>query len=480
MVASYALSAWLFTRLIALIYCVAFISVAVQARGLWGSRGILPIAGYLEAVEMQTSANRYWQLPSLFWINHTDEVLVGAAWVGAICAALAFLGFAQGWMFLVCFALYLAYVTAGQDFMSFQWDSLLLEVGFLTLFVAPWSFKFDLFTAHEPHWSVRVMFGFVIFKLMFLSGVVKILSGDESWRDFSAMGFHYWTQPLPNPLSPFMHALPAWYHRIETAFTFVIELILPFLILFPRTRVWAGLGFFALSVMIFLTGNYTFFNLLTMVLCIWLIPDSWLEPFIETLPFRLVENPPSVFAHPALSGVMVVLALFSVYWCTRFWIGERANASLWPILRNVQAFHISNPYGLFATMTKSRPEIIIEGSRDGAEWKEYDFSYKPGNLYHIPPVVAPHQPRVDWQMWFAALGNFRENIWLQNLMVRIFENSPEVMPFFSVNPFENEPPRFLRARLYKYEFTRPGEILTEGKWWKRELISEYSPVLRRP
>lgn len=480
MATSYALSAWIFTRLIALVYCVAFVSIAVQARGLWGAKGILPAGGYLEAVEMQTDSSRYWQLPSLFWLDHSDSLIVAGAWLGAACALLAFCGIAQGWMFLFCFALYLSYVNMGQDFMSFQWDALLLEVGFLTLFVAPWSFGFDFFTAHEPHWSVRAMFYVVLFKLMFLSGVVKILSGDESWRDMSAMSFHYWTQPLPNPISPFMHALPLWFHKIETALTFVIELALPFLILFSRTRPFAALGFLLLSLLIFVTGNYTFFNLLTIVLCVWLIPDNWWEPLIDAMPFRLGENPAAMFAHPAPSVAMIALALCSLYWCTRFWIGEQANAKLWPVVKAIQAFHISNPYGLFATMTKSRPEIIFEGSRDGAEWKEYDLIYKPGNLYHSPPIVAPHQPRLDWQLWFAALGSFQQNYWVQNFMVRMMENSPDVMSFFSLNPFEEEPPRFLRARLYNYEFASPSEITGEGKWWKRTLLGDYSPVMKRP
>ncbi len=477
---SYALSAWFFTRLIALIYCVAFVSVAVQARGLWGSKGVLPISAYLQAVEMQTDTHRYWQLPSLFWIGSSDSFIVAAAWVGASCALLAFLGFAQGWMFLACFALYLSYVTTGQDFMSFQWDSLLLEVGFLTLFAVPWALRADFFTAHEPHWGVRAMFYFVLFKLMFLSGAVKLLSGDTSWRDLTAMGYHYWTQPLPNPVSPFMHALPMWFHKFETVMTFVIELFLPFLILFPRTRAWAAVGFILLSLLIFLTGNYTFFNILTLALCVWLIPDLWWEKLVDLLPFRLSEGPGVMFSTPVSSAAMVVLALFSLYWCTRFWLGESVNQKLWPVVNAVQSLRISNPYGLFATMTKTRPEIIFEGSHDGSAWREYDFIYKPGNLYHTPPVVAPHQPRLDWQMWFAALGTFKQNYWVQNLMVRMLENSPDVMPFFSLNPFEDKPPLYLRARLYNYEFTSPSEITGEGKWWRRELIGDYSPVLKRP
>lgn len=477
--ASYALSAWFFSRAIALIYFIAFASLAVQIRGLWGIEGILPISRFLEAVRMQADINRYWQLPSLFWLGSSDQVLILFVWLGIICATAAFLGIAQGWMFLACFVLYLSFTTAGQDFMSFQWDSLLLEVGFLTLFIVPWALKLDFFSTYEPHWSLRFMFYIVLFKLMFLSGLVKILSQDPSWRDLSALSYHYWTQPLPNPAAPFVHALPLGFHRLGTAVTFLIELIVPFAIFWPRFRLFAAFSFISLSFLILFTGNFTFFNWLTIALCFWLIPDAWWESLSDLLPFKLQENPAELFAHPFPSFIVAFLALVSIYWCIRFWLPDSVNSRLSAIIQTVQAFHISNPYGLFAIMTKSRPEIIFEGSRDGLEWKEYDLIYKPGNLYHTPPVVAPHQPRLDWQLWFAALGSFRENPWVQDLMVRMLENSPEVMSFFSVNPFMDRPPQYLRARLYAYEFATPGEIWSEGKWWRRELLGEYSPVFKR-
>lgn len=464
---TYALSAWFFTRALALVYLIAFVSLATQARGLWGRAGVLPIEAYLDEVRAQTPPARYVQMPSVFWLGASDAVLVGATLLGAAAAVAAFVGVAPGWTLLVCYALYLSFATTGQEFLSFQWDTLLLEVGFLALFAVPWNVGWQPWLAVEPHALVRFGFYLVLFKLMFLSGVVKLMSGDPAWRDLSALSYHYWTQPLPNPLSPFFHALPGWFHRVSTAGTFVIELGLPFLIFWPRARVIAFVGFTALSLFIFVSGNYTFFNLLTIALAVWLVPDSWWS----RLPLALEEGAAPL--NPVAALVVGVLIVSSVFWCVRFVLPDAVTRVLMPILRYGQAFHVTSPYGLFATMTKTRPEIVIEGSRDGETWTEYEFRYKPGRVDRAPPVIAPLQPRLDWQMWFAALGSYRDNPWLMNLLARLFEGTPEVQGFFVENPFPNEPPRFLRARLYEYEFG-------DDSWWNRRLVGEYTPTYRRP
>jgi hypothetical protein len=474
---TYALSAWLFTRALSLVYLVAFLSLLIQAKGLWGSHGVMPMAPFLKAVEQNMGGDAYWQVPSFFWLSSSDDMLFGAALTGALAAAGAFLGIAQGWSLLLCWILYLSYCSSGQEFMSFQWDALLCEVGFLALFAVPWNFDFTFTLAREPHWLVRGMFYFVLFKLMFLSGVVKLLSGDESWRDLSALSYHYWTQPLPNPVSPFMNALPLWAHQASTALTFLIELVAPFFMLWPRARAWVALVFALLSGLILLTGNYTFFNWLTLALCVWLVPDGF---WSRIIPFSLQTQVAPMFPHPVIVGTMTVLAALSLVWCARFWLPESVLGALTPVMNISQIFHISSPYGLFANMTKTRPEIVIEGSADGNEWKEYEFKYKPGALNRPPPVVAPYQPRLDWQMWFAALGTFRDNPWVGTLLLRLFENSPDVTEFFSVNPFAGKPPQYLRARLYEYEFTDLGEIFESGKWWKRELKGEYVPIVTKP
>lgn len=478
MTPSYALSSWFFARALGAVYLVAFLSLAVQTKGLWGSQGVLPIGSYLEAVAEQTDASRYWQLPSLFWLGSSDRVLLGAAVLGAVAGTLAMLGFAQGWMFALCFLLYLAFTSAGQEFMSFQWDALLLEVGFLVLFAVPWTWSLST-AIQEPHWMLRYLFYLVLFKLMFLSGVVKLLSGDPSWRNLTALSYHYWTQPLPNPLSPFMHAMPLWFHRVTTGLTFVFELGCPFLMFWPRGRWIAAVGFTMLSLSILMTGNFTFFNWLTIFLCFWLIPDHWWSVIAQHLPWSFETLSPVTTLPIWQTALFAVLLLLSLIWSTRWFYPEGLQTRIYPLLRFAQTFHISNSYGLFANMTKTRPEIVIEGSLDGVEWREYEFKYKPGNEYRRPPIVAPHQPRLDWQMWFAALGSFDRSPWLQNLFVRLFQNSANVLGFFTSNPFPETPPRFLRAKLYSYEFTSPSEIFHEGRWWKRTLLGNYSPTFSR-
>jgi hypothetical protein len=456
---------------------VAFLSLAVQTKGLWGSQGILPIDSYLKLVAEHTDSSRYWQMPTLFWFGASDTVLVGAAVLGAVAGFLAMIGFAQGWMFALCFLLYLAFTAAGQEFMSFQWDSLLLEAGFLTLFAVPWTWSIST-AVQEPHWMVRYLFYLVLFKLMFLSGVVKLLSGDSSWRNLTALSYHYWTQPLPNPISPFMHFMPLWFHRATTGLAFVIELGCPFLMFWPRGRWIAALGFTMLSLSILVSGNFTFFNWLTIFLCFWLIPDAWWSAVTRRLPWSF-EILPAASPPSWQIAIFAALMMFSLLWSTRWLYPEALQNRILPFLRSVQSFHISNSYGLFANMTKSRPEIVIEGSLDGVEWREYEFKYKPGSEYRRPPIVAPHQPRLDWQMWFAALGSFDQSPWLQNLFVRIFQNSPDVMSFFAWNPFPETAPKYLRAKLYSYEFTSPSEIFREGRWWTRTQLGNYSPTFSR-
>lgn len=475
---TYGISAWAFARALGLIYVIAFVSLALEARGLWGPRGVLPIDDFVAEAGASLGSSRFAQLPTLFWwVKADDAWLIGVALMGALSAALAAVGFATGPMLLISFVLYLSFVTAGQDFMSFQWDILLLEVGFLALFAVPWGLRWSPWAAPEPSALVRYGFYGVLFKLMFLSGAVKLLSGDPAWRDLTALQFHYWTQPLPNPLSPFVHALPDWSHLLATLLTFVVELILPFLLAWPMARGYVAVAFGLLSVVILLTGNYTFFNWLTLALCLWAVPDAWWGEWPTKL--GLVTD-----ATPATTGwvtgaVMVTLYVANIGWCVRNFAPAAVNAVFTPLLRPLQMLHLSNSYGLFATMTKTRPEIVIEGSADGVAWREYVFKYKPGPLDRRPPQIAPLQPRLDWQMWFAALGSFRQNVFVANLLARLFEGSPSVLGFFTSNPFPDEPPRWLRARLYEYEFRAPAQIWTTGDWWSRRLLGEYSPTFGR-
>jgi len=452
---------WLFLRLLAAIYLIAFGSLAGQVTGLIGARGILPVGGYLAAVSRTLGVRGYWSMPTIFWLAHGDRFLQAAAIAGVAVALLLLLGILKAaWerLLLVClYILYLSFSTAGQDFLSFQWDSLLLETGFLAIFLG-------------NSRVVILLFRWLLFRLMFLSGVVKLASHDPVWRDFTAIAFHYMTQPLPTPLAWYMYQLPHGFQRFSTASTLFIELAIPFLFFAPRPWRFAGAALaLSLQALIFLTGNYTFFNLLTISLCVFLFDDRALDK----LHLRARAARTSVIAVWAVVIVILVLSVSEIDQ-TFFETSPEAESAL---LRIVGPFQIANTYGLFASMTTTRPEITIQGSNDGVTWLDYDFPYKPGDLRQPPHWVAPYQPRLDWQMWFAALSDYRASPWFTNLMVRLLQGSPDVLRLFQKNPFPSGPPKYIRAQLFQYSFTDFATRRATGDWWKGEPQGLYFPQI---
>ena len=465
---TYRLSSWLFLRLLGAIYLVAVASFGVQASGLIGSGGILPLAQFLPAVRQYLGPSAYWSAPTIFWFGASDGFLK-AVWLAGVCLSLAlFLGIDWRWLRVALFVLYLSLVTAGQVFMGYQWDALLLEAGFLVIFLG----SSPLLTS---------LFRWLLFRLMFLSGAVKLLSGDSSWRNLTALPVHYQTQPLPTPLAWYFYQLPGWFQHFSVGFVFFVELIVPFLIFAPRRVRFGGAGFIAfLQIMILLTGNYAFFNVLTIALCVFLLDDKFIARALPGAMARLASGNirlrwPNF--HKAVCRAVATLVIFvSSYQL----LGSLARVN-WGFaelaVRAVAPFQIVNSYGLFAVMTTSRPEIIVEGSNDGANWLPYEFKYKPGDLTRRPVWIAPHQPRLDWQMWFAVLGDYRSDPWTVQLMVKLLQGSPDVLRLFAKNPFPGSPPRFVRAIVYDYRFTTPAERRATGDWWKRELKGEYLPAL---
>jgi predicted DCC family thiol-disulfide oxidoreductase YuxK len=448
---------WLFLRLLAAIYLIAFWSLGPQITGLIGSRGILPVGGYLAAVSKALGVRGYWNVPTVFWLAHGDWFLGAAAMAGMAMAVLLLAGILKGaWERLLLvglYVLYLSFCTAGQDFLSFQWDSLLLETGFLAIFLGNSKF-------------VVLLFRWLLFRLMFLSGLVKLTSNDPVWHNWTALSFHYLTQPLPTPLAWYMYQLPLGFQRFSTAATLFIELVIPFLFFAPRRWrfVGASLALF-LQVLIFLTGNYTFFNLLTMSLCAFLFDDRALEKL--RLPARRART-----SRVAVWAVAIVILVLSVSQLDEMFLDQSPENAL---VRGAAPFQIANTYGLFASMTTTRPEIIVEGSNDGVTWIDYQFRYKPGDLGQPPHWVAPHQPRLDWQMWFAALSDYRSAPWFTNFMVRLLQGSPDVLRLLGKNPFPGGPPRYVRAELFDYSFTNFATRRDTGNWWTREPRGSYFP-----
>ncbi|MGH7197621.1 MAG: lipase maturation factor family protein [Candidatus Omnitrophota bacterium] len=457
----------LFLRFLGVIYLVAFLSLWPQVLGLIGSNGMLPAQHFLEAVRERFGTAAAFTYPGVFWLGAGDILLKFWCGAGIFLAALLVIGFAPVPVLALLWAVYLSFFTVCRDFLSFQWDILLLEMGFLAIFFAPLGFGRKSWEEERPSEAVLWLLRWLLFRLMFASGAMKWLSGDATWRSLTALKFYYETQPLPPWTAWFAHHLPEGFQKASVAGMFFIELAVPFCIFAPRKiRFFACGAFVFLQLFIMATGNYCFFNWLTLALCLLLLDD-------RVLPLRSKESLKPSWPRWIIGPVAGFIIFLSTF---QFLYGLRLPVP-WPkaivrAAREVSPWCFANHYGLFAVMTTQRPEIRVEGSDDGIHWQAYEFKYKPGDLDRVPRFVAPHQPRLDWQMWFAALGHFRQNPWFVSFCKRLLQGSPDVLSLLAKNPFPDKPPRYLRAMITRYHFTTPEERRRSGRFWRRDDESE--------
>ncbi len=494
---SYVLMRWLFIRLLAAIYFIAFVSLGVQIDGLIGSNGILPAGEYLDLLHQQFGDDAYWQFPTVAWLSCSDGFLRALCWGSAAISVLVMFRVLPGPMLLVLWGSYLSLFQIGQTFLSFQWDILLLEVGFLGILFASWRPWPRLRSDEPPQWIVRWLIILLLFRLMFSSGVVKLLDENPdqaTWHALTALNYHFETQCIPNAVAWYAHNLPEWCHKCSVVTMFVIEIGVPFLFFLPRRlRLVGCLTQIFFQLLILLTGNYNFFNLLTIVLCVALLDDSFIRRFfpkriVVTAAPRPNRPRPWLLRRVLTWTLAVVLLTMSYVWMSHTLRSDRNEWRLRydylpkaaeEVVRFAMRFHSVNSYGLFRTMTTRRPEIIVEGSDDREHWKAYEFKWKQGDPKRRPSQVAPHQPRLDWQMWFAALGDFRsrQNLWFLRFEKRLLEGSPEVLGLLAHNPFPDAPPKYIRAVLYDYHFTDWDTRSREKTWWTRTRLKDYTPVL---
>jgi len=461
---------FLFLRLFGLIYLAAFASFGVQALGLIGSHGILPLADLVTVIGARVGPERFYLMPMVFWWNASDVSIQTVCWVGAGLSVFLVFNLLPRLSLLLLYVLYLSLLYGGQEFMTYQWDTFLLEGGFLALLMS--------FAITPGIWLQR----WLLFRFLFMSGMVKLLSGDPNWWNLSALSYHFLTQPLPTPVGWYAAQLPVSALKVLTAGTFFVELVLPFLIFCPRRlRFFAAFGILLLQSCIALTGNYNWFNLQTMLLCLLLFDDAALQRIV---PLRLLGMlPPAVQKNAPPRSVSLVagaLALLIVF-CSLVQMDARFGGSppalAQAIDRVVEPLHIVSGYGLFAVMTTERDEIVIEGSYDSVDWHEYQFRYKPGDVAHRPPWNTPHQPRLDWQMWFAALEDPRRLRWFAGFLEKILKNEPAVTALLEKNPFPGKPPVYVRALFYDYTYSG-AEEKAKGQWWDRRLLGVYFPVVQ--
>ena len=396
---------------------------------------------------------------------------------GAVLSVLLLVGIAPIPILGSLWALYLSLAVAGQVFLGYQWDALLLETGLLAVWLAPGGLRPRPGRESPPPPVVVWLFRWLLFRLMFGSGVVKLASGDPAWRGLTALRYHYWTQPLPTWVGWYAAHLPGWVQTASTGIMFGIELGAPLLLFAPRRlRRLAFVPLVGLQLLIAATGNYAFFNLLACALCLFALEDADLpERWRAGLP-PAAEDARPFWPKAVLYPLAVVIGLVSGAEMMST-LGVAPPAPIVALRRLVGPLWSINSYGLFAVMTKTRPEIVVEGSDDGLTWKAYEFKWKPGDLRRRPGFVAPHQPRLDWQMWFAVLGTCEDNPWFIQFLGRLLEGSPPVLALLARNPFPEKPPRFIRSDLYDYRPADLAALRREGTWWRREAQGDYCPVV---
>jgi lipase maturation factor 1 len=530
---------WIFLRALALIYFSAFYSLLFQIKGLIGPHGILPAQEYLAAVAEELGRLRFWFAPSLFWISSTNTALMAVTWIGLIASVVAFFNLWPRVSLFICWICFLSFVGASSTFSSYQSDGMLLEAGFIALFFAPQGLLPGWGTSHPPSRASLWLLLWEWFRIYFESGMVKLASGDPQWRNFTAMDDYYQNGPLPTWIGWYASHLPHSFHAFTVGATLALELGIVFMLFFPR-RV-RMICFFIVTpwqIGVILTANYTFLNYLVLALGFLLLDDKFLRRLIparfrpaepepeseaartEDLPLSILSTgdadvatadlatadlgsreelpkmpdgealEPSVVARKSVASRIWNAAGLTLAAVLLTWIAYDTTIQMIAIplgrlprprlpVAILDPFRIANQYGLFAVMTRGRYEIEFQGSNDGQHWTEYPFRYKPQALNEAPRIYAPYQPRFDWNLWFASLGDWRENNIVPLTEMRLLENSPDVQALFRNNPFGSVPPRYVRAVLWQYWFTSREEKRQTGNWWRRRFLGLYAPALRR-
>jgi hypothetical protein len=459
---SYTIIAAFFPKLLGFVYLIALGALLFQIKGLIGENGILPLAHYLNIFQRYPWHLRLRYAPTLFWFNASNRALITAIVAGLLCALCLISGIYPSLMLLLLYVIYLSLVTAGQDFLSFGWEGLMLEITIQTFLMS---------LTIVPNLMVWISLNFLLFRFHFQAGLIKLQSLDPSWRNLTAIAHHYQSQPLPNTIAWYAHRLPLWFQKLSTCWVFILELILPFgIFLNESIRLGVFGGFFSLQFLIWLTGNFSYLNFLTAAFATILISNTYLEPW-TSLP--ALEAPSTIF-----NVILSLLgAVFLGLQLLRLWNHIFPQPKLNQLFSQITPFHLVNRYTLFANMTIERFEVVIEGSNDGQSWKEYTFKYKPSEVTRRPRRIAPYQPRLDWQAWFLPFRDFYSEPWFQSFLMHILKGTPEVLKLLRDNPFAEHPPKYIRSLLYEYKFSTLQEKREKGVWWQRQELSLYSPSM---
>jgi len=468
----YRLVSRVFLACLALIYLAAFTSTALEITGLVGERGIAPAEMSLEARFARLGEWAWLRYPTLFWLSSTNWALLAASYAGCLFALLLLVNWRPRLMLVLLFVFYLSFYQVGQIFFMFQWEFLLLEAGFIAIFLSGGANRLLVFLLH-----------WLLFRLRFLSGLSKLASGDPSWNGLSALQHYFETQPLPHMGAWYAHQLPEWLLRAGTGATLFVELVVPFFIFLPRPfRLFAAAATIVIQVLIILTSNHNFVNLLTIALCLFLLDDQALR---SLLPHRLPAPASSParqrrgsLLQPLVALVLVGTSLFASYELLN---RDTLRFDAYAPVNWVRGWGLGNVFHIFPNMQTERQELVIEGSHDGRDWRAYDFRYKPDFPGDRPRFIMPLHPRLDWMMWFVPPQDPRQRYWFGGLLYRLHQNEPDVTALLRHNPFAHEAPRYLRVLAYRYRFATPRERAQHGRVWEAQYLGQFPAVPpRRP
>jgi lipase maturation factor 1 len=498
---------WIFLRALGLIYFSAFYSLLFQIKGLIGPNGILPAGDYLEAANASLHAASYWSVPTLLWFGAGNGALILLCWTGLVASLLVVLNVWPRASLLICFLCFVSFVSVAREFSGYQSDGMLLEAGFIALFFAPPGLRPGPGDANPPSRASLFLLQWEWFRIYFESGVAKIASGDQAWRQFTAMDDYYQNGPLPTWIGWYVQHLPHWFHASATMYTLIAELLIVWMLFLPRRfRIACFCIVTPFEISIIMTANYAFLNYLVLLLGVLLVDDRVLE---WILPSRFREwmrgksaaeavEVPGITATGAsakqiaraewrerlqpLRRTFAGLCLGLVFYATTaqlLWMFVPALPLPTTPVQALEPFRIANSYGLFAVMTHERREIEFQGTQDGKTWIAYPFRYKPQAIDVAPGIYAPYQPRFEWNLWFASLDSWRRSRFVIYTEERLLKNEPDVLALFASNPFATAPPRDVRAIIYQYWFTDLHTKRQTGNWWRREELGQYAPALQR-
>src|SRR6059058_5548806 len=476
----YWLTRFFILRMLGFVYAIAFLIAAQQLVPLIGEHGLTPANHFLTSIQTQLGSRMagMFNIPTLFWFGISDNALSIFAWIGLGLSLLVLAGYANAIILTVLWAMYMSIVHIGQVWYGYGWETQLLETGFLSIFLCP-LFDARPFPKTAPPLLVVWLFRWLGFRIMIGAGLIK-LRGDSCWRDLTCLYYHYETQPIPNPISRYLHFAPHWFHNIETVWNHFVELVVPWFSFGPRlARRVAGVLLVTFQIFLIISGNLSFLNYVTIIPFLACFDDTLLR---RILPRRIVNRAERAANDSEPSGINNTIAVALSVLVAYLSIGPVANLISERQMMNTSFDRLSlvNTYGAFGAVGKERDEIIFEGTDDGVitgdtQWKEYEFKAKPGGPNRRPPFIAPYQPRLDWQIWFAAMASPEEYPWTLHFAWKLLHNDPATLSLLANNPFPDAPPHYIRARLYRYQFAPLGD----KAWWKREPIGEWLPALSK-